>query len=419
MHHTTPLACLLLILTVISDATAENWPQWRGPDQNGVSRSTGFPTEWSEAKNIAWKIKLPGWGTSTPIVWQDQIFLTCDDDGTNLLICLNRSGKQLWRATIGKSAGNRNRKASGSNPSPVTDGKHVYAYYRSGDLACIDLQGELSWHINVQEANGRDHLGWDLATSPVLTSNGVVIAVMHQGPSYVIALEKASGRTLWKTARRVDAPGEARDSYTTPLVLGKAQSQTVAVLGGDYITGHAASSGQELWRSASLNPRGRGNWRSISSPVTAHGMVIAPYSRGSTLTAVKPVQGADGGPAKIAWDIDIAATDVPSPVAYDGNIYLCGDRGDVTSIDAETGKEVWTTRLPRNRYPFSASPVVAEGKLYATRENGTTYVLELAAEPKLVATNALRENTYATPVLVDGNIFLRTSDYLFCIGEVP
>ena len=125
------------------------------------------------------------------------------------------------------------------------------------------------------------------------------------------------------------------------------------------------------------------------------------------------------GPAKIAWDIDIAATDVPSPVAYDGKLFLCGDRGDVTSIDAATGKEVWTTRLPRNRYPFSASPVIAEGKLYATRENGTTYVLELAAEPKLVATNALRENTYATPVLLDGHIFLRTSDFLFCIADVP
>lgn len=418
--HTSPLlAGLILTLFAMSTASAENWPQWRGPQQNGVSISTGSPTEWGEDKNIAWKVKLPGWGTSTPIIWQDQIFLTCDDGGKNLLICLNRSGKELWRTTIGESAGNRNRKASGSNPSPITDGTHVYAYYRSGDLACINLQGKVTWQINLQEANGRDSLGWDLATSPVLTSTAVVIAVMHQGPSYVVAFDKGSGKTLWKTTRSVDAPGEARDSYTTPLVIGDPGEETIAVLGADYVTGHAASSGEEIWRTASLNPRGRGNWRSIASPVFAGGMVIAPYSRGNTLTAIQPGKQPDGGTPKLGWDIDITASDVPSPVAYQGKLYLCGDRGDVTSIDASTGKEVWTTRLPRNRYPFSASPVIAEGKLYATRENGTTYVLEIGDKPKLVATNAIRENTYATPVLLDGKVYLRTSEFLFCIANAP
>ena len=419
MRITRTLACLALTFVGNVTGSAENWPQWRGPNQDGVSLSTGFPTEWSEDKNISWKIQLPGWGTSTPIVWQDRIFVTCDDDGQNLLICLNRSGKQIWKTTVGESAGNRNRKASGSNPSPVTDGTHVYAYYRSGDLACLDFQGTVVWKINLQKANGRDSLGWDLATSPVLTSSAVVIAVMHQGPSYVTAFDKASGKTLWNTARRVDAPGEARDSYTTPLVIGKPGRETIAVLGADYLTGHAAGNGKEVWRTATLNPRGRGNWRSIASPVYAGGMVIAPYSRGNTLTAIQPGKGADGAVSKISWDIDIAASDVPSPIAYQGKLYLCGDRGDVTSIDVATGNKVWTTRLPRNRYPFSASPVIAEGKLYATRENGTTYVLELAEKPKLVATNALRENTYATPVLLDGKVYLRTSDFLFCIASMP
>ena len=417
MHYSPLLAGLVFTLIAMSTASAENWPQWRGPNQDGVSVSTGFPTEWSEEKNIAWKTKLPGWGTSTPVVWESRIFLSCDDGGQNLLVCLNRDGKQEWQTGVGESAGNRNRKASGSNPSPITDGKQVYAYYRSGDLVCTDLAGKLIWQVNLQEVNGRDNLGWDLGTSPVLTSQAVVIAVMHQGPSYVTAIDKSTGKQLWKTNRRVDAPGEARDSYTTPVVTGKPGNETVVVLGADYVTAHAADTGKELWRTASLNPRGRGNWRSIASPVMAQGMVIAPYSRGNTLTAIRP--GASPAPPKIVWDIDIPATDVPSPIAYQGKIFLCGDRGDVTSIDVGTGKEVWSTRLPRNRYPFSASPVIAEGKLYATRENGTTYVLEIGDQPKLLATNTLRENTYATPVLLDGKVYLRTSDFLFCIANAP
>ena len=414
-----PICCLILLLAPHDYAAAENWPQWRGTNQDGVSLSTGFPTEWGEGKNILWKVKVPGWGTSTPAIWEDRIFLTCDGGEQNSLVCLNREGKQRWQVNVGSTAGNRNRKASASNPSPVTDGKRVYAYYRSGDLACVDLEGKIVWRTNLQDEYGRDSLGWDLGTSPVLTERSVVIAVMHQGPSYVVAIDRESGKQVWKQERRGDAPGEARDSYTTPLVTHDGDRETVVVLGADYITAHAADTGKETWRTESLNPSGRGNWRSIASPVVSGGLVVAPYSRGNTLSAVRLGVDRKAAKADVAWDIDIPTTDVPSPVAYQGKIYLCGDRGDVTSIDAASGKELWTTQLPRNRYPFSSSPVIAEGRLYATRENGTTYVLALGDQPKLVATNALRENTYATPVFLDGRVFLRTSDYLFCIGTTP
>jgi len=407
---------LALTVLVSVNAHGENWPQWRGPNQNGAAEGKGFPTKWGEEDGLLWKVKIPGWGTSTPVIWEEHIFLSCEDDAKNALVCLNRQGERRWLTHFGATAGNRNRKASGANPSPVTDGKHVFVYFRSGDVACVDFDGKVVWHSNLQEQHGRDQLWWDLGTSPVLTRKAMVIAVMHQGPSYLVALDKQTGKQLWQHEREVDAPGEARDSYTTPIVIKVAERETVLVLGADHVTAHDAANGKETWRVGGLNPNRRGNYRSISSPVLADDMLIAPYSRGATLTAIR--LGGDGDVTKshVAWTIDISAGDVPSPVSHDGKIYLCGDRGKVTCVEASSGKQLWTEDLPRSRYSFSSSPIVAGGNLYLTRENGTTYVLKLDDKPTLIATNVLRENTYATPVFIDAKIFLRTSDYLVCIG---
>jgi len=411
----TPL-CLLLVLST-GEIWGENWPQWRGPDGDSVAKGTGYPVEWSESKNVVWKVSLPGWGTSTPAIWEQQIFVNCEVEGKNALIGLNRQGDKQWQAVFGPSSPNKNRKAGSANPSPVTDGSHVYAYFKSGDLACVDLQGKTVWQINLQEKYGPDRLNWDLGTSPVLTKHLVVVAVMHQAPSYLVALDKASGREVWKQGRDLGAPAEARDSYSTPLVLQDDGRETLAVLGADYVTLHEAETGKELWRVGTLNPQRQGNFRSISSAAVDAGILIAPYARGETLTAIRLNGASEGASSRVAWTLDGPYSDVPTPVALDGKVYVCGDRGDITCIEIATGKELWTEALPRNRYPYSSSPVIAEGKLYATREDGDTFVLQLGEQPRLLATNQLRENTYATPAFADGQIFLRTSDFLFCLGQ--
>jgi outer membrane protein assembly factor BamB len=234
-----PARCAILLLSCLlfcpDLARAENWPQWRGPDQNGVVRGTGFPTEWGEDRNIVWKVAIPGWGTSTPIVWEEKILMTCEDEQKNSLICLNRSGEKLWQVHFGRSTNAKNKKASGANPSPVTDGEFVYAYYKSGDLACVDLAGKVLWQLNLQQTYERDRHLWDLGTSPVLTKDLVVVAVMHQGPSFLIGFDKRTGKEVWKQTRDLGAPGEARDSYTTPLVLNDGGNQILVVLGADNI----------------------------------------------------------------------------------------------------------------------------------------------------------------------------------------
>jgi outer membrane protein assembly factor BamB len=398
-------------------ALAGNWMQWRGPQQNGVVPGSGYPVEWGEDKNIAWRVKLPGWGTSTPAILDGRIFVTCEDEGSNALVCLDRAGEQTWKATFGRAAGNKNRKASSANPSPITDGTLVWAYYRSGDLGCTSLDGKTVWHVNLQEKFGRDRLNWDLGTSPVLTKDFVVVAVMHAGPSYVAALRRATGEVAWKQDRDLGAPRESRDSYTTPVVIEQDGQEALVVLGADHVTVHAAATGYEIARAGGLNPNQEGNFRQIASPVVSDGIVIAPYARGRTLTAIRLGGTGDVTKSHVAWSHSGPYPDVPTPAATDGRVYLCGDRGEVACLDIRTGDQLWTERLPRTNAVFSSSPILADGKLYATNENGTTFVLQLGDKPELIATNSLRENTYATPAFADGRIYVRTSDYLFCIGE--
>jgi len=417
MQTKTLFAPLAILMFLSVPVHSENWTQWRGAGLSGVVAGSGYPITWSEQENIVWKVTLPGWGTSSPAIWDQRIFVTCEDDEKNALICLDRDGQETWKVAFGPVAQSKNRKASGANPSPVTDGAHVYAYFKSGDLACVDFNGKTTWSVNLQEKYGPDRLNWDLGTSPVLTKDFVVVAVMHQGPSYLVALDKQTGQVAWKQDRELGAPAESRDSYSTPLVIDENRRQLLVVLGADHVTAHDAATGREVWRVGGLNQSQQRNFRSIASPIVVGDLIIAPYARGQSLTAIRLGGQGDVTKTHVAWTIENASADVPTPVAYEGKVYVCGDRGDITCIDIQSSKELWTEELPRNRYPYSTSPVIAGDKLYATREDGTTYVLQLGDKPELVGTNSLRENTYATPAFVDGQVFLRTSDFLFCLGK--
>lgn len=408
----------LLCLTAFSVGRADNWPTWRGPNYDGVASGGGYPTTWSATENVRWKTQLPGAGSSTPIVWGDRLFVTCGVDGKNVAVCLDRDGKIVWQTPVGsKARSGKNPKATGSNPSAVTDGKHVFVYFKSGDLACLDMEGKVVWEQNLQTEYGEDTLWWDLGTSPVLTKECVVVAVMHSGPSFVAAIDKETGKLAWKQPRELGAPSEAAQSYTTPVVLQHEGKELLVVLGADYVTAHDGSSGKELWRVGTLNPAGNGFFRSIASAVVQDGVVVAPYARGNTLTAVKLGGSGDVTKSHVVWTRDLGA-DVPTPAALDGKIYVCGDRGQVTCLDAKTGETLSSGRAPQHRTAYSSSPVIADGKIFITREDGTTFVMSLNDDFKVLAENKLEgEQVVATPVFVDGQIFIRTRENLYCIGK--
>lgn len=399
-------------------AQGDNWPNWRGPQLNGVATGE-FPTEWSGDKNLKWKIELPS-GGSTPIVWDGRVYVTCGKEGKNVLVALDMDGKSLWEARIGAERPGKHQKATGANPSAVTDGEVIAAYFKSGDIAGVDTSGKVLWEKNLQKEYGEDTLWWDLGTSPVMTAKHVIVTVMQSepSPSYLVALDKKTGDIAWKVDRNVPAPKEAAQSYTTPVVLKHNGKEIIVVLGADHVTAHDAATGTELWRVGGLNPEQNGFFRSISSPVVNNGIVIAPYARGGSLTAIELGGSGDVTKSHVKWSKGDLSADVPTPVAHDGKVYVATDKGKVGCRDVASGEEVWTVNLPKNRLAYSASPVLANGRLYLTREDGTTFVLN-AKNGELVSSNALpqEEKTVATPVFVDGRVLLRTFEHLYCFGS--
>jgi outer membrane protein assembly factor BamB len=424
-----PMVLVIAKSSFMSAAIAygDNWPNWRGPSLAGTAAGTGYVAEWGPEKHVLWKASLPGLGASTPAVWGDRVVVTCTIDGHDAVICLDRAGRELWRRSLGEAKSGKHKKATGANPSPVTDGERVWVYFKSGELACLDLAtGEERWRTNLQDRFGDDTLWWDLGTSPVLTTKGVVVAVMQSGPSYLVAFDRTTGEMLWKHDRLLDAPEEAAQSYSTPIVAtGNPEkgepAEVLFVLGADHVTAHDAATGGELWRVGGLNPDGNGFFRSIASPVLAGDLVIAPYARGGSITAIRRGGKGDVTGTHVVWVRRDLGSDVPTPAAQDARIVVCTDKGVVEGLDAATGMTVWRKELPKNRHAYSASPVVVDGRVILTREDGCSTVLECPVGPAdeiaVLGEGSVEEMTVATPVCVDGRTFLRTHDSLWCIGE--
>jgi len=219
-HLPAILTAVLTFLPLL--AAAADWPRWRGPFDDGSAEPGSYPVTWSDTAGLVWKAPLPGKGCSTPIVAGRRIFLTAPVDARDALLALDWSGSRLWQVAFGAERKGKHRNGSGANPSPATDGRAVFAYFKSGTLAAVDLEGKLRWKTNLQERFGKDTMWWDIGTSPVLTAADVIVAVMHEGDSYLAAFDKATGRLHWKVARNYTTPLEGDHSYTTPIVFRKA-----------------------------------------------------------------------------------------------------------------------------------------------------------------------------------------------------
>jgi outer membrane protein assembly factor BamB len=414
------VAASILCFLVSGVATAENWPQWRGPNLDGISKETGLPTEWSETKNIAWTLKLPGKGGSTPAVWGDRIFLTSADGDDLELMCVSTEGKELWKKKLGK--GDRafmRGEGNNASPSPSTDGKHVYAFAGTGDLACFDFDGKEVWKFNVQDRYGKFGAMHGLHTSPLLDGDRLYMQLLHAGGANVIALDKTNGKEVWKVERKSDGTGENKDSYASPMIWRKGKEAYLITHGNDYAIAHKLEDGSEIWRVGGLNPKDsyRRDLRFVASPVATPDLIVIPSAKDHGVVGLKP--DAEGsvmpGSKYEAWRLKSNTPDVPSPLVHDGLVYLCRENGTLICLDAKSGEEKYSQKLHAAIY--RASPVCADGNIYLTARDGFVTVVKAGPKYEKVAVNELHDDLAASPAISGGRIYLRGWKTLYAIGN--
>ena len=420
--------CVLALIPLA--VRAENWGQWRGPNQNGVGMAENLPTTWSLTKNLIWKTELPSWSGSTPIVWGDRVFVVSpspartpeerEPGGPEIyILCLAREdGRERWRYKLDE--GNRLwRKHNNTSPSPVTDGAHVWVMTGNGVVTCLDVDGKAVWTRDLQKEYGAFGLYWGYASSPILYDSKLIVQVLHgmhtDDPSYLVALDANSGKEVWREERATDALRESPDSYTTPALLKRDGEAQIVVTGGDCVTGHNPETGREIWRADGLNPQQRGNYRIVASPVVIDDMIYAPTRRRPLLALSAGGTGDVSGNVVWKWE-GAGAPDVPTPASDGTYFYMVDDRGLATCLDAKTGAVVWGPERTAQGV-VSASPHVADGKVFLLNENAVTTVLAAGPEFKVLGTNEL-DGTYtlSSPVSAGSQLFIRTATHLYCIG---
>lgn len=417
------ILCTAFLVTAFARAvpaeSLENWPRWRGPHDNGSVAGGKFPVDWADG-GVLWKCKLPGKGCSTPIVWNQRIYVTAPTNGVDSLLALDWSGKAIWTAEFGQENPGKHRNGSGCNPSPATDGKSIFVNFKSGTLAAVDLNGKIRWETNLVERFGPDTLFWDHGTSPVLTKKFVVMARMHKGESWLAAFDKSTGELAWKVARNYETPVECDHGYSTPVVIDHQGRESLLVWGGEHLTLHDTSDGKVVWTCGDFNPDANRLWPSIATPVICGDMVVIAYGRNDR--GIPRMHGIRlGGEGDVTgthriWKRDDVGTFVPTPVAYDGKVYVVGDKGQVSCLDPATGKTLWSAAFPKHRAKFYGSPTIAGGRLYAPREDGSVFVASVADGFQLLAENEMGESIIASPVAVSNRLLIRGIENLFCVA---
>jgi outer membrane protein assembly factor BamB len=411
-------SAFFIILLSMPIAFAENWPQWRGPNLNGISNEKNLPVRWSAEENITWKLAMPAWSGSTPIIWGNLIFINVADGDELAFWCVDRNkGAMLWKKPLG--GGNvKMRKQNMSSPSPVTDGQNVWVITGTGVLKGFDFKGTELWARDIQKDYGRFGLNHGYASSPLLFEDSLYVQVLHgmrtDDPSYILRIDKKTGKNLWRVERPTQAIQESPDSYATPGLLRYGRTTEIVITGGDCVTGHDPATGKELWRMNGLNPDNNPFYRIVASPIVADGII---YSS----TRVKPVMAIKaGGRGSLSeshklWSFD-RGPDVPSVLSDGKYFYSIDDRGVVWCLDAKTGQTVWGPQRIKSA-TYSSSPVLADGKIYITNEDGLTTVLKAGDKFEVVAENDLKDYCLSSPAISDGQIFIRTTQYLYCIGK--
>jgi outer membrane protein assembly factor BamB len=423
------LVTLLVTCSVVSLNAADNWPHWRGPSANGISAEKGLPTKWSavSTENLIWKLPMPAMSGSTPIIWGDRIFLsvaeplpdTGEKPSLNLW-CVDRiKGTILWQRPLG-GGNDMQRKSNRSAPSPVTDGTGVWVLTGTGVLKGFDFNGKELWARDIQKEYGRFGLNWGYGSSPLLHGGGLYVQVLHgmrtDDPSYLLRIDKTTGKTVWRAERPTSAIQESPDSYTTPAVVKVGNAEELVVTGGDAVTGHDFATGKELWRVNGLNPTNNPNYRIVASPVVHGELIIAP-TRVRPMLALKPGGRGDVAGSHVLWSFD-SGPDVPTPVTDGTYVYSVTDNGVMFCLDAKTGKEIYGRQRLRPG-TYSGSLVLADGKLYVTNEDGVTSVIKAGPAFEILAENEFNDYSLSSPAISGGTMYFRTTKFLWAIGNKP
>jgi outer membrane protein assembly factor BamB len=416
-------------------ASAENWPQWRGPLLNGATTETNLPTTWSKTENVSWKAGLPGKSGATPIVWNDSVFVPSPDEEKRLhLFCVDRqTGAVRWNRVIGE--GNREiGKNNMASCSAVTDGTRVYALFGTSDFAAFDFAGKELWHRQLKDEFGTFAVLFLYGASPLLYEGKLYVPLLQRNPStyehardtrpdrksVLICIDPLSGRTLWAKERPHQAPEEAMEAYTTPVPRLGPQGPEIVLAGADCVTAHRPDDGEEIWRFSGLNVKKNPGGRIVPSPVSAPGLVFACGPKREMLVALRDGPAALPDSERVVWKTTQFVPDVCTPLYYQGKLFvLDGDRQMMTCYQPATGEKIWQGKLGV-REIFYASPTGADGKVYCFSEEGTAVVLATGSAFEVLATIPMGEGpSNSSIVAAGGALFIRTGKNLYCIERKP
>lgn len=402
-------------MVVQTGEATKYWPHWRGPSAQGLVEGKGYLDRWSETENVLWKVPVPGRGHSSPIVWGDRIFLTtASTDGSrrSVLSFRRADGKQLWSVPVPQAPAERlYHKNSYATSSPTTDGELVYAYFGNSGIVAVNFSGKLVWHTGL----GTINLYHGPGGSPVLYKDRLILfqdqMTFGRGgepqPGFIVALDKKTGRVLWRKER------SPRPGWGSPIAIRANNRVEIIVSSGRSIDAYDPETGEMLWTVRGNTPE------TIPMPVVGHGLVFCSSGRAGPTLAVRPGGKGDVTESHVVWTSPKGSPFVPSPVLLGDYLYTINDMASIASChNARTGELIGQLRVGEaRRESFSASPVVVEGKIYFTNDDGETFVLSPAPDFKILHVNRLGEQMLASPALVDGRWYFRTTGHLLCVGR--
>jgi outer membrane protein assembly factor BamB len=433
------------VLVVAARASlAQDWMNWRGPNFNGSSEAKNLPVEFSQTNNVKWSVALPGPSAGTPIICGDRVFVSSVDTQKQdlLAMCFDRqTGKLRWQksahsgyVTPGGTKTMLDDKSNYASPSPVTDGKRVVFFYGNGDMVCFDMDGAKIWARNIQKEYGDFAFNWTFSSTPQLFGGKLYLQVLQRNTpvgqrgkgapeSFLLALDPATGKELWRHVRETDARVESREAYSTPIPAELNGRKELLVAGGNILTGHDPDTGEELWRWGTWNPEHREPfWRLVPSPVAGGGVVLACAPKAAPVYAVKAGGKGDMSSNGLAWSSEPrspVSSDVPTPLFYNGKFYVLSDvRRSLSRLNPSDGKIEWTTPVDTQSMCWG-SPTGADGKVYVISVRGEVTVFD--AESGKALSKALmaegESDIRASVAIAHDNLFIRTESKLFCIGK--
>jgi outer membrane protein assembly factor BamB len=404
-----------------SNGWSENWPRFRGPTGQGISSETGLPTQWSAEENIAWKTPIPGEGWSSPVVFDDRVFVTsATDDGKSChVICVDRrTGEIAWNTKVFEQVPKHKREDNSyATPTPVTDGEHVYAVFSSGGIAALNMAGKVVWTNEDIEFFSQHGLG----ASPILHENLLIMPFDGSSPgedslvgfkkawdgAVLLAVDKNTGKEVWRGSR-----GLSRLAHVTPNLLKQDGMEQLVSAAGDVIQGHDPTTGKLIW---TVHSQGEGVTPSI---VLANGLIYSCSGfEAPTIRVVRSGGEGDITTTHIAWERKEGVPSLSSLLYVEPYIYSVTDSGIVSCLDAKTGEEVWQKRIGGKH---AASPIYSEGKIYFLADlDGETVIIKAGDKYEEIARNTVGEACKASIAASQGNLFIRSDKHLFCIGENP